>query len=396
MRRIAPATQDYDWGSTTSIPDMKRELATGGPIAELWYGAHTRSPSRVSNGENGLDLRQYIASDPEHLLGRDIVERFGAELPFLLKLIAPAKPLSLQVHPSAEEAALGWVREQRSGVPIDAPHRTYRDHNHKPEMVYALTEFEAVSGFRAPRRALEVLAGLEDIPLVAKTVERLHHGASSQGMRSAFEYMLLGARDRDSDVHDVVERISARLARDASPSAHSDSIALRVAEHHPGDRGILATLLLNPVTLSPGEAMFVPAGCAHAYLSGLAVEVMASSDNVVRAGLTSKYVDARTLLDIVDVRPAPPIRLAPERSKPGVEVFYAPVEEFELAVITAAPHLSDVGGRGPRIVMAIEGDLEVVCAGSAVTLAPTQAIFLSATDVASVRGAGRVVRASVP
>lgn len=395
MHRLSPASQNYSWGSTTAIPALGGFAATGEHVAELWYGAHARA-SAVFEGDGGAtSLRDHISANGPAVLGRDIASRFGAELPFLLKLIAPDTPLSLQVHPSAEQAALGWLREERSGVPVDADERSFRDHNHKPEMVYALTEFEALSGFRAPRRVLEILAGLQ-APLVEKTVERLRHGASSQGMRSAFEYVLLGARDRNEDVNSVVEQIRSRLARGDSPSEHTDTIALRIAEHYPGDRGILASLLLNPVTLTPGEAMYVPAGCVHAYLSGLAVEVMASSDNVVRAGMTSKYVDARTLLDIVDVRPAPPIRLAPERSRPGVEVFYAPVEDFELAVITPQGRPVGLGGSGPRIVLAIEGVTELVQRKTRTILKPTQAVLVSNGERVAVSGSGRVVRASVP
>ncbi len=395
MHRLSPASQNYSWGSTTAIASLGGYAATGEQVAELWYGAHARA-SAVLEGDNGaISLRDHISANGPAVLGRDIASRFGTELPFLLKLIAPDAPLSLQVHPSAEQAALGWLREERAGVSVDAGERSFRDHNHKPEMVYALTEFEAVSGFRAPRRVLEILAGLQS-PLVEKTVERLRHGASSQGMRSAFEYVLLGARDRNEDVNSVVDQIRSRLARGDSPSEHTDTIALRIAAHYPGDRGILASLLLNPVTLSPGEAMYVPAGCVHAYLSGLGVEVMASSDNVVRAGLTPKYVDARTLLDIVDVRPAPPIRLAPERSRAGVEVFYAPVEDFELAVITAGNSPIDLGGSGPRIVLAIEGQVELTRDGQRLSLSPTQAAFVNDGERVDVSGHGRVVRASVP
>ncbi len=395
MHRLSPSIQHYTWGSTTAIPELRGVPASGEPVAELWYGAHQRASATLEVSTGDVALRDYIQREGAHVLGADLAGRFGLELPFLLKLIAPAAPLSLQVHPSSEQAALGWLREERAGLDIDAPSRSFRDHNHKPEMVYALSSFEAVSGFRTPRRALEILDGLH-APLVEKTIERLRHGASSQGMRSAFEYVLLGARDRAHDVGMVVEQIRDRLRRGDSPSEHTDAIALRIADHYPDDRGILASLLLNPVTLSAGEAMYVPAGCVHAYLSGLAVEVMASSDNVVRAGMTPKHVDARTLLDIIDVRPAPPIRLAPERSRPGVEVFYAPVEDFEMAVITVAGNAIELGGSGPRVVLAIEGKTAIVQSGKRLVLTSTEAVFVSDRENVSVSGHGRVVRASVP
>ncbi|PWD52100.1 mannose-6-phosphate isomerase, class I [Serinibacter arcticus] len=406
MYRLAPALRHYDWGSTTAIPELLGESADGSAVAEAWFGAHAHGSSLVvphtdeaSDGPDGREtwptLADVVARDPRLLLGEDVVERFGAELPFLLKLVAPVSPLSLQVHPSLEQAAVGWVREERSGVPAAADHRTYRDTNHKPEMLYALTTFEALSGFRTPRRAAEILDGL-GTPLITSTIERLRYGHSAQGVRSAFEYVLLGARDRDADVGVAVERIAARLESGTSPSEHADTIALRIAREHPGDRGILASLLLNPVTLRPGEAMFVPAGAVHAYIAGLGVEVMASSDNVVRAAMTSKHRDARALLDIVDVRPAPPIRLAPEHARSGVEVFYAPVEDFELAVLTVDERPVEIDGGGPRIVLAIEGDLEL-CLGDVVERLPRgAAVFLADGEDPVVRGHGRLVRAGVP
>lgn len=392
MYRLTPALRDYHWGSATAIPDLTGIPGTGGPVAEAWFGAH---PHGASVLEDGRTLDDVIAADPDGRMGRDVVERFGPALPFLLKLVAPAAPLSLQVHPSLEQAALGWVREERVGIPADAAHRTYRDPNHKPEMLYALTTFEALSGFRARRRALEILAGLR-APLIDKAVERLRYGHSAQGVRSAFEYVLLGARDRDGDVADVVEQIATRLAAGRSASQHTDTIALRIAQEHPGDRGVLAALLLNPVTLRPGEAMFVPAGSVHAYISGLGVEVMASSDNVVRAAMTHKHVDARALLDIVDVHPAPPIRLAPEHARVGVEVFYAPVEDFELAVLTLTGEPVAIGGVGPRIVLAIEGDLEICLGREATALPRGHALFLGDGEDPVARGHGRLVRAGVP
>ena len=393
---LTPTLHASHWGSTTAIHQFAQWPTTGSPLAEVWYGAHSSASSLASAGtEEARSLRDIIHADPEAILGNDVVARFGRELPFLLKVIAPASPLSLQVHPSLEQAGLGWAREERAGIALTAAERTYKDGNHKPEMLYALTDCEAVSGFRAPRRAIEVLTGL-DAPLIHSTLERLRQGTSAAGMRAAFEYMLLGARDRDGDVAVIVEQIRARLAAGESPSVHSDTIALTIAEHYPGDRGIVASLLLNPVTLRAGEALFVPAGCVHAYLSGLGVEVMANSDNVVRAGMTTKHVDARALLDILDVRPSPPIRLGPERSRAGVEVFYAPVEDFELAVIEAGATPVAVGGAGPRIVLGIEGEVTLRLASREIVLRPADAVLVCEGELADVVGSGRVVRASVP
>lgn len=394
MFRLVPAVQDYSWGSTTAIPGFAGWVATDQPVAEAWYGAHPRGSADLADG-SGRSLRELIASDAVGLLGQDVLDRLGPELPFLVKLIAPASPLSLQVHPTAAQAALGFVREERLGIPLDSPERTYRDTSHKPEMVYALEAFEAVSGFRTARRALELFSGL-GTPLVARTIERIRFGSSAQGMRAAFEYVLLGARDRDADVLEVTDRIAQRLAAGTSPSEHSDRVALRLAQEFPGDRGVLASLLLNPVTLQPGEVMFVPAGCVHAYLSGLGVEIMASSDNVVRAGLTHKHIDARALVDIVDVRPAPPMRVAAERVSEHTSVFYAPVEDFELAVIEPSGVTVPVGGAGPRLALGVAGTVGLMSGGESLTLGPGEAVFLADGEDAEISGTGRLVRASVP
>ncbi|PFG20370.1 mannose-6-phosphate isomerase, class I [Serinibacter salmoneus] len=392
MHRISPAVQRYAWGSPTAIPEFAGWESDDRPVAEAWYGAHPGGDTTVHGGGT---LRDLVATDPVGVMGQDVVDRFGHELPYLLKIIAPDEPLSLQVHPSAQQAALGWVTEQRAGVPLDAWDRTYKDANHKPEMVYALTTFTALSGFRARRRALEILHGL-DGHIMRGATDRLRHGSSAQGVRSAFEYILLGARDRDEEVPDVVDQVRRRLEDGSTPSEQTDALVLDVARAHPGDRGILAALLLNPVTLNPGEAMFVPAGAVHAYLSGLGVEIMAASDNVIRAGMTRKHVDARALVDVVDVNPAPPIRVAPEHVASGTRVYYAPVEDFELAVIDLGARPVEIRGYGPRIVLCVEGSATVVTERESESLRTGEAVFVPDGHHAQVRGAGRVVRASVP
>lgn len=400
MWLVEPAPKHYAWGSLSAIPDFREQPRSEVPIAEVWYGAHPAGESFVLNPRgpgDTLTLGQLIRSNPNTVLGRDTVERLGPHLPYLMKVIAPAAPLSLQVHPNAERAALGYAREERMELAKDAPNRVYRDPNHKPEMLYALSDFEALSGFRAPRRAVEVLGGLEQVPLLAGTIERIRTAPSSTGMRSALEYLLLGGKDRVGDVADCADIIRSRLLSGRSPSSHSDRIALQLSEHYGDDRGVLASLLLNPVTLRPGEVMFVPAGCIHAYLSGLGIEVMASSDNVVRAGLTKKHVDSRALLEIIDVLPAPPMRLAAEHISERLDVFYAPVEEFELAVITLDSRDIDIRGFGPRIVMPIDGEAILVDSnGETVRLRQGQTAFLAQNEAVRASGHGRLVRVSVP
>lgn len=398
MLRLENQVQHYSWGSTTAIPDLLGTPATDQPAAELWLGAHSSAPSRALTPGGDVPLDRLIEDDPAGLLGRDVVSRFGPALPYLLKVIAADQPLSLQVHPHIDRAREGFEAEDAAGVPVTAADRNYRDRNHKPELVYALTPFEALCGFRAPRRAAELLAGL-DAPLARTLAAVLQEDPTYRGIRAAFRRLLEPElRPTPDEVAEVVEACRARLD-DGSPSPRADSNTVRLAEAFPGDPGVVTSLLLNPVTLEPGDAMFVPAGGVHAYLRGVAVEIMASSDNVLRAGLTRKHVDIPELLANVDYVAAPPIRIAPEVFHGATKVFYAPVDDFELSVTTADDAQEHpLPGRGPRILLCLTGEVTVGTArGERLVLARGQAAFAPASDGAlTVAGPGTIVQADVP
>ncbi|ACQ79432.1 mannose-6-phosphate isomerase, class I [Beutenbergia cavernae DSM 12333] len=394
LHLLRPALQDYAWGSSTAIPDFLGEAPGPGPVAEAWFGAHPSAPAPLTAGGT---LEGLIADDPVGTLGADVVARFGERLPFLLKLIAPAAPLSLQVHPSPAQAAAGYAAEEAAGIGLDDPARTYRDEQHKPELVYALTTFEALSGFRAPRRAAEILRGL-DAPLATRLAALLGADPTSAGVRAAFTALLTSRDVTPAAVADVARACARRAEGGTSPSVRSDAIVAQLYEANPGDPGVVAALLLNPVTLRPGEAMYVPAGAVHAYLSGFAVEVMASSDNVVRAGLTPKHVDVAELLRIVDCVAAPPIRLAPEHALAHTETYYAPVDDFELTVVRAAGRTSlAVPGAGPRVLLVVDGEADLAAAGTEVAVQRGSAAFVPAvTGDVHVRGEALLLQASVP
>ncbi|NKY10638.1 mannose-6-phosphate isomerase, class I [Cellulomonas hominis] len=395
MFSISTATLGYAWGSPTDIPDLLGVPATGDPVAEAWFGAHPAAPSRA--GAGGTPLHDIVEADPERVLGADVVARFGTRLPYLLKVIAAQHALSLQVHPHVEAARAGFAREDAAGVALDAPHRNYRDRNHKPELVYALSQFEALCGFRAPRRVAELLESL-DAPVAKELRAMLTAQPSPAGIQAAFTHLLRPAtRPGPDQVQEVVEACAARVAL-GSPSPRADRTVVRLADEHPGDPGVVTSLLLNPVTLRPGEALFVPAGGVHAYLSGLAVEIMASSDNVLRAGLTPKHIDVEELLRNVDYVAAPPIRIAPERSYGATRVFYAPVDDFELSVTELRDGSEHpLPGRGPRILMCLEGETWLAAQHEEMRLARGEAAFVPASDgPLRVRGRGIVVQADVP
>ncbi|WP_277050681.1 mannose-6-phosphate isomerase, class I [Ruania albidiflava] len=390
MLTLVPRFQDYAWGSCEVIPDFLGHPRTEVPVAEAWFGAH---PSAPSGTDADVDLRAYLAQAPEQRLGSDVVARFGGQLPYLLKLIAPVQPLSLQVHPNLEQARAGFSRE--AAVDIPPEQRNYPDANHKPELIYALTTFEAVCGFRAPRRAAELLAGLS-APLAGELLVLLRDQPSASGVHAAFAAVVqTSCADR---VAQVVAQCAARLAAGQSPSPRTDAIVARLAERYPGDPGAVAALLLNPVTLQPGEVMFVPAGCVHAYLSGFGVEVMANSDNVLRAGLTAKHVDVPEVLATIDSVAAPPIRIAPEMLTEATGVFYAPVDDFELSLTRL---LHDPGrpipGRGPRVLLSLEGTPQVTTTTQTLDLPRGQAVFIAADEgPLQATGTGTIVQADVP
>src|SRR5699024_2494270 len=284
--------------------------------------------------------------------GHGAIEHFGKELPFLLKLLAPAAPLSMQVHPSLEQARDGYARACAGGdgAPVD-----YVDANHKPELLFPLTEFEVLSGLRKPGEIEAGLVGL-DHPVLAEVQALLRDSEDPNRVADAFAHVLTTITPEGVD--DIAQQCGERLQQGASPFPHSDEIIGRLQAAHPGDRGVVASLLLTPRILQPGEVMFVPAGTVHAYFRGLGVELMANSDNVLRAGLTSKNVDVPELLKVVDPN-ARAVFPTAEEVAPGLTHYASPVKDFELSVATAAAAPAIVSHSGPRVLLALEDGVRV-------------------------------------
>lgn len=393
MYRLQPALQNYAWGSRDQIPHFLDIQVSEAPVAEAWFGAHPDAPTQVQ-GWGRLDA--LLARHPEYL-GEDVLDQFDGRLPYLLKLISAHTPLSLQVHPNKRQAARAYRKQElRRTAPEE---RNYTDANHKPELLYALSEFHAVCGFRAPRRAYELLAGMDD-PMAASLRRRLLIRPHHRGMQAAFSYLLEHA---DSDaVARLAQICRERLQAGNSPSERTDQIVTMLAEQFPGDAGAVAPLLLNPVTLQPGQALFVPAGCVHAYMKGFGIEIMANSNNVLRAGLTPKRVDRKELLRIVDPVAAPPTRIAPETAHAGVDVFYVPVSDFELSIATVQASGVEtrslkLRGQGPRIILGLEGQVHVRTDRGVEQVNRGEAVFIpAATRSVELRGAGKVAQADVP
>ncbi|MDX3521264.1 mannose-6-phosphate isomerase, class I [Streptomyces scabiei] len=381
MDRLDNTVRPYAWGSTTAIPQLLGVAPTGEPQAEMWMGAHPGAPSRTGRGP----LTEVIDAAPERELGSRTVAGFGPRLPFLLKLLAAGAPLSLQVHPDLAQAREGYEDEERRGVPIDAGHRNYKDANHKPELICALTEFDGLCGFRDPLRAADLLAGL-DVDSLKPYVDLLHAQPEEAALREVLT-AILGA-DPEETARTVTEAAAACARLGGAYAPYAD-----IAHHYPGDPGVLAAMLLNHVTLQPGEALFLGAGIPHAYLNGLGVEIMANSDNVLRCGLTPKHVDVPELLRVVRFEATDPGVLRPEASPDGEELYETPIDEFRLSRYVlpeaGAPH--DLTRATPQILLCTAGSVR---AGEH-TLTPGESVFVPADERAEVSGPGTLFRATV-
>jgi mannose-6-phosphate isomerase len=386
--------QDYAWGSRTAIAEfLGRPSPSPGPEAELWIGAHPKAPSRIVEPPGLGTLDRAIQNDPVGLLGATVCDRFGNELPFLFKLLAAAEPLSIQAHPNQEQARAGWGRENAEGIPVDAPRRNYRDPNHKPELVCALSAFTVLKGFRALdelARNLQPVAGQELLP----DVGRVARERSPAALRALFARMMTLDADERKPVlaraHDQSRR------RKADPAW---AWVERLLSKYPDDIGALSPLFLNLLELSPRQALYLPAGELHTYLEGTALEVMANSDNVLRGGLTPKHVEVPELLATLSFEHQAPDVLAPVETGPGESAFHTPAHEFELGFVEtrASRPFASAAGRGVEILLGLEGRPALRTDGATLPLERGSTVLVPAAVVSySLEGEGWLARARVP
>lgn len=348
MIRIGPRLKPFAWGQADALPRLLGLPDVEGPIAEAWFGAHESSPSDI---DGGGDLASFIAADPAGTVG-------GEALPYLLKVLAIASPLSIQVHPTTEQARAGFEAEEHAHVGVAAPERTFRDARHKPELIVALTPMRLLVGMRGVRELAEDLRALGAdalLPLV-------------DGHESLLTYVMavLGG---DADA-----ALISRLA-DLPEGDTAAALAGRAARAFPGDPGALVALAMNPVMLQPGQGCYVPPRVIHSYQSGIGVEIMANSDNVVRGGLTPKAVDVVRLEAILDAEPASPLR--PHTEQRGAATSYSvPVDDFALIRVEGGTVETPAS---PRIVLALD-ETEVTTASGSETLRSGQAAFVPLAD----------------
>lgn len=386
MQKMNNGVQNYAWGSTDALTNLYGIAnPEGKPMAELWMGAHPKSSSYVK-GSDGQEiaLRSQISANLEQELGPKVAARFG-ELPFLFKVLCADQPLSIQVHPSKRAAELGFAKENAAGIPIDAAERNYKDANHKPELVYALTPFQAMNGFRELREIVSLLQPVSGAnPHIA---EFLTH-PDVDHLRTLFASLLSLEGEAKSLALGVLK--SALNNQKGQPW---DTIR-SISEFYPDDSGLFSPLLLNVITLKPGEGMFLYAETPHAYLNGVALEVMANSDNVLRAGLTPKYIDIAELLDNLKFTAKPAGELLTSPVEKGAELsFPIPVEDFAFSIHSLSPEPQTLAQNSAAIIFCIEGQTVLEKGEETQVLKPGESCYLSASESpVEVSGNGRIAR----
>jgi mannose-6-phosphate isomerase len=389
--------QEYAWGSRTAIPELLgQSVPAGKPQAELWMGAHPQAPSQVLADGLWRSLPEVIQESPEETLGQKVAARFSNKLPFLFKVLAAAKPLSIQAHPNKKQAGQGFARENELGIPLDAGHRNYRDDNHKPEIICALTPFWALNGFRKIEETLSLLEEAR-IAGLAEMVSFLRSHSNRDGLKEFFNHLMTTDSGKQG-------KIVEQALNSAEKRAHEEPVwtwIVKLNEEYPGDIGVLSPLFLNLVRLEPQQAMYLPAGELHGYLEGVGIELMANSDNVLRGGLTPKHIDVQELLGVLNFTDGDLNILSPENLTSGEAIYRTEAEEFVLSVIKikkAAP-FSSPRDRSVEMMMCTEGEVGItdLSTGDITRLTSGVSVIVpAAVKQFKIEGDGILYKAAVP
>ncbi len=394
MQRIVGTIRHYDWGSPDFIANLLGNPVTDVPNAEYWLGTHPSSPTTITDDGNKSDLRTFLKANPQ-LLGEKIRGNYGDELPYLVKILSAAAPLSLQAHPNEEDARAGFEKENAEGIALDDPRRTFKDPRPKPELIVALTEFDALVGFRDPAESYRLFTALGDIPELDSVIGPLENRRGS----AALEEVFLDALSIDEDRRWIVNEVaSAAIKHIDDPGKVGDfaRTAVLIDEHFPGDPSLIAALLLNRRHLHPGQALHVSPGTMHAYLNGSGVEVMTSSDNVLRGGLTGKHIDADALVRVVTFKSEPAKILMPSQVRGGVETYDYPDSTYRVWRIKPDGDAVELPAESSaRILLVTEGSLLLHSAGRQELLERGQSVFLAAEEQVSALGDGTAFLTSV-
>ncbi len=385
MLRLQGAVQRYAWGTTEAIPELLGRPSDGKPFAEYWLGAHPLAPAQV----DGETLDHFLTEHPESL-GEASRTKFGDQLPYLVKVLSARHALSLQAHPSREQAEAGFAREEAAGVALDAPERTYRDDWPKPEILIALDEFHTLSGFRDPRRTAALFAGLGVADELASVIGPLTERRGAAALEEVFLDVLSLTGER-AGLSNLVCAAAMQHKDDAGDLGEFARTVIELDEIFPADPGILAALLMNRIVLQPGEAVFVPAGHMHDHLRGTGVEVMANSDNVIRGGLTPKHVDVSELIKVVEFEPSEPTITRPQRISEGVEHYPTDCPEFDVWRLSPTAGGTTVllpGAGSARVLLVVSGSVTLTGPAGSLELSRGEAAFLTAAEKPTITGEG--------
>ncbi|MDM6710287.1 mannose-6-phosphate isomerase [Escherichia coli] len=386
MQKLINSVQNYAWGSKTALTELYgMENPSSQPMAELWMGAHPKSSSRVHDAAGDIvSLRDVIESDKATLLGDAVAKRFG-ELPFLFKVLCAAQPLSIQVHPNKRNSEIGFAKENAAGIPMDAAERNYKDPNHKPELVFALTPFLAMNAFR---EFSEIVSLLQPVAGAHPAIAHFLQQPDAERLSELFASLLNMQGEEKSRALAIL-----KSALDSQQGEPWQTIRL-ISEFYPEDSGLFSPLLLDVVKLNPGEAMFLFAETPHAYLQGVALEVMANSDNVLRAGLTPKYIDIPELVANVKFEAKPANKLLTQPVKQGAELdFPIPVDDFAFSLHDLSDKETTISQQSAAILFCVEGDATLCKGSQQLQLKPGESAFIAANESpVTVKGHGRLAR----
>ncbi|EHQ2559328.1 mannose-6-phosphate isomerase [Salmonella enterica] len=386
MQKLINSVQNYAWGSKTALTELYGIAnPQQQPMAELWMGAHPKSSSRITtaNGET-VSLRDAIEKNKTAMLGEAVANRFG-ELPFLFKVLCAAQPLSIQVHPNKRNSEIGFAKENAAGIPMDAAERNYKDPNHKPELVFALTPFLAMNAFR---EFSDIVSLLQPVAGAHSAIAHFLQAPNAERLSQLFASLLNMQGEEKSRALAVL-----KAALNNQQGEPWQTIRV-ISEYYPDDSGLFSPLLLNVVKLNPGEAMFLFAETPHAYLQGVALEVMANSDNVLRAGLTPKYIDIPELVANVKFEPKPAGELLTAPVKSGAELdFPIPVDDFAFSLHDLALQETSIGQHSAAILFCVEGEAVLRKDEQRLVLKPGESAFIGADESpVYASGTGRLAR----
>ncbi|MCG2758451.1 MAG: mannose-6-phosphate isomerase, class I [Desulfobacteraceae bacterium] len=389
--------QEYAWGSYTAIADLLgNQSPSAKPQAELWMGAHPKAPSLVKYDDKWLSLIDLIKQSPKDILGKEIAAKFDNKLPYLFKVLAASKPLSIQAHPSIKQAKEGFERENRLGIALDSPSRNYKDENHKPECICALTPFLALYGFR---KISEIISLMEKICLkvLDRELNNFKRQPNSEGLKSFFQSLITMNSQRKKQIIEHAITNTQKIAEDNL----GFKWMINLYKEYPDDIGIFAPILLNLISLKPGQAIFLPSGELHAYLEGLGIELMANSDNVLRGGLTKKHIDVPELLKVLSFEETDVNILLSQKDKDCEGVYYSMAKEFVLSVISDEKNISYTSSekRSVEIILCTDGKASIadVELNENITLTKgTSIIIPSSVNKYRIQGKATLYKASVP